>query len=215
MRSGHSMQPSNVGGYRSFEWKSSFCFSDCCKVSLNPSPSLRATLMPPSTFGAFPSRGTSSWLAVLVNFASLGRAVDLPAGFALLATRTSATSRSGTPAMKGGPVCPVHRGGYDSRGGARPSVQRSDRILADRCDRRRDHPIITGCALRVIRNLKGKKMDGDLRLRTPDRRFAQALALIPELFRATIGRHAAGMNQETASATSFMLTSPSVWEVSC
>src|SRR5690606_39284536 len=69
--------------------------------------------------------------------------------------------------------------------------------------------IITGIALWVIRNLRGRKMDGDLRL--PDILivgFAQALALIPGISRSgatSVAGMLRGMNQETALRFSFML----------
>jgi undecaprenyl-diphosphatase len=72
--------------------------------------------------------------------------------------------------------------------------------------------IITGCALWVIRNLKGKKMDGDLRLGDAlIVGFAQALALIPGISRSgatIVAGMLRGMNQETALRYSFMLYIP-------
>lgn len=72
--------------------------------------------------------------------------------------------------------------------------------------------IITGFALWVIRNLKGRKMDGDLRLGDAlIVGFAQALALIPGISRSgatIVAGMLRGMNQETALRYSFMLYIP-------
>lgn len=72
--------------------------------------------------------------------------------------------------------------------------------------------IITGFALWVIRNLKGRKMDGDLRLGDAlIVGFAQALALIPGISRSgatIVAGMLRGMNQETALRFSFMLYIP-------
>lgn len=72
--------------------------------------------------------------------------------------------------------------------------------------------IITGIALWVIRNLKGRKLDGDLRLSDClIVGFAQALALIPGISRSgatIVAGMLRGMNQETALRFSFMLYIP-------
>ncbi|MFD2681259.1 undecaprenyl-diphosphate phosphatase [Bacillus seohaeanensis] len=72
--------------------------------------------------------------------------------------------------------------------------------------------IITGIALWLIRNLRGRKMDGDLTVKDAIIiGLAQAVALIPGISRsgativAAMGR---GMNQETAMRYSFLLYIP-------
>ncbi|WP_168121533.1 undecaprenyl-diphosphate phosphatase [Paenibacillus sp. HB172176] len=72
--------------------------------------------------------------------------------------------------------------------------------------------LITGCALWLIRNLRGKKRDGDLRTRDALLvGLAQAVALIPGISRSgatVIASVAVGMKQETALRFSFMLYIP-------
>lgn len=72
--------------------------------------------------------------------------------------------------------------------------------------------LLTGVALWLIRNLRGKKRDGDLS--TKDALivgFAQAIALVPGISRSgatVIASIATGMKQETALRFSFMLYIP-------
>lgn len=72
--------------------------------------------------------------------------------------------------------------------------------------------LITGVALWLIRNLRGKKRDGDLKLKDAVIvGLAQAVALIPGISRSgatVITSIAVGMRQETALRFSFMLYIP-------
>ena len=72
--------------------------------------------------------------------------------------------------------------------------------------------LITGLALWFIRNLRGRKQDGDLRVKDAVVvGLAQAVALIPGISRSgatVITSIAAGMKQETALKFSFMLYIP-------
>jgi undecaprenyl-diphosphatase len=72
--------------------------------------------------------------------------------------------------------------------------------------------IITGIALYLIRNLRGRKNDGDLTLKDAlIVGFAQAVALIPGISRSgatIVAAMARGMKQETALRYSFLLYIP-------
>lgn len=72
--------------------------------------------------------------------------------------------------------------------------------------------IITGIALWMIRNLRGRKNDGDLTLKDAIIvGFAQAVALIPGISRSgatIVAAMALGMKQETALKFSFLLFIP-------
>ncbi|WP_407922645.1 undecaprenyl-diphosphate phosphatase [Abyssicoccus albus] len=72
--------------------------------------------------------------------------------------------------------------------------------------------IVTGIALWVIRNNRGKKFDGDLTLKDAIIvGFAQAVALIPGISRSgatIVGAMGVGMNQKTALKFSFLLYIP-------
>ncbi|WP_100331993.1 undecaprenyl-diphosphate phosphatase [Bacillus xiapuensis] len=72
--------------------------------------------------------------------------------------------------------------------------------------------IITGIALWAIRNLRGRKNDGDMRLKDAIIiGFAQAIALIPGISRSgatIVAAMGLGMRQETALRFSFLLFIP-------
>ncbi|TVY02025.1 undecaprenyl-diphosphate phosphatase [Cohnella terricola] len=72
--------------------------------------------------------------------------------------------------------------------------------------------LLTGCALWLIRNLRGRKQDGDLKFKDALLvGLAQAVALIPGISRSgatVITSIAVGMKQETALKFSFMLYIP-------
>ncbi|RSK26455.1 undecaprenyl-diphosphate phosphatase [Bacillus sp. HMF5848] len=72
--------------------------------------------------------------------------------------------------------------------------------------------IVTGIALWLIRNLKGRKQDGDLRLRDAIIiGLAQAVALIPGISRSgatIVAAMGLGMKQETALRFSFLMFIP-------
>lgn len=72
--------------------------------------------------------------------------------------------------------------------------------------------LVTGVALWLIRNLRGRKQDGDLKTRDAVLvGLAQAVALIPGISRSgatVISSIAVGMKQETALRFSFMLYIP-------
>ena len=72
--------------------------------------------------------------------------------------------------------------------------------------------LVTGVALWLIRNLRGKKRDGDLRMKDAlIVGLAQAIALVPGISRSgatVIASLAVGMRQETALRYSFMLYIP-------
>ncbi|HZH60999.1 MAG TPA: undecaprenyl-diphosphate phosphatase, partial [Metabacillus sp.] len=72
--------------------------------------------------------------------------------------------------------------------------------------------IITGLALWMIRNLRGRKNDGDLTIKDAlIVGFAQAVALIPGISRSgatIVAAMALGMKQETALRFSFLLFIP-------
>ncbi|MFS0646155.1 undecaprenyl-diphosphate phosphatase [Siminovitchia sp. 179-K 8D1 HS] len=71
---------------------------------------------------------------------------------------------------------------------------------------------VTGAALFLIRNLRGRKLDGDLTLKDAIVvGFAQAVALIPGISRSgatIVGSMAMGMRPETALRFSFLLYIP-------
>lgn len=72
--------------------------------------------------------------------------------------------------------------------------------------------LVTGAALFFIRNLRGRKQDGDLRLKDAIVvGFAQAVALIPGISRSgatIVGAMGMGMKPETALRFSFLLYIP-------
>lgn len=72
--------------------------------------------------------------------------------------------------------------------------------------------LVTGIALWMIRNLRGRKQDGDLRVKDAIIvGFAQAVALIPGISRSgatIVASMARGMKQETALRYSFLLYIP-------
>lgn len=72
--------------------------------------------------------------------------------------------------------------------------------------------LVTGIALWMIRNLRGRKQDGDLRVKDAIIvGFAQAIALIPGISRSgatIVASMARGMKQETALRYSFLLYIP-------